>query len=260
MTLRRIRRAVALVFVLSLCILRYWLMRLRGPMTLERRALWLQGAARSILKTLGIEFQVEGQPPTRGLVVANHLSYLDILIISAVMPCFFVAKMEIGGWPFFGKAARSGGTIFVDRSSLSSAMTVAEQISERLKLPVPVLLFPEGTSTDGAQLLRFHSRLIDPATTAGASITATAIRYLVDDGDVEERELCWYGDEPFLTHLWKVLGVARFSGHLWFGEPKIYSHRREAADKTHAEITAWREATAPATQSEMVTQTANAVN
>ena len=85
------------------------------------------------------------------------------------MPCFFVAKMEIGGWPFFGKAARSGGTIFVDRSSLASAMSVAEQMTERLKLPipVPVLLFPEGTSTDGSQVLRFHSRLIDPATSTG---------------------------------------------------------------------------------------------
>jgi 1-acyl-sn-glycerol-3-phosphate acyltransferase len=252
-TLRRIRRAVALVFVLAFCILRYWMARLRGPMTLERRALWLQGSARSILKCLGIYFQVEGQPPTCGLVVANHLSYLDILIISAVMPCFFVAKMEISGWPYFGKAARSGGTIFVDRSSLASAMSVADQISERLQLPVPVLLFPEGTSTDGAQLLRFHSRLIDPATAAGAPITAAAIRYLIEGG-IEERELCWYGDEAFITHMWKVLGVAGFSARLRFFEPKIYPHRREAADRTHAEITAWREASALATESAMATQ------
>ena len=72
---------------------------------------------------------MEGQPPTCGLVVSNHLSYLDIVIISAAMPCFFVAKMEIGGWPFFGKAARSGGTIFLDRSSLASAKSVAEQMT-----------------------------------------------------------------------------------------------------------------------------------
>ena len=107
MTLRRIRRAVALAFMLALCILRYWLARLRGPMTLERRALWLQACARSILSSLGITYEVEGQPPTCGLVVSNHLSYLDIIIISAAMPCFFVAKVEIDGWPFFGKAART---------------------------------------------------------------------------------------------------------------------------------------------------------
>jgi 1-acyl-sn-glycerol-3-phosphate acyltransferase len=178
-------------------------------------------------------------------VVSNHLSYLDILIISAAMPCFFVSKAEVSGWPFFGKAARSGGTIFLDRSSQASAMSVAEQMSERLSLPipVPVLLFPEGTSTDGAQLLRFHSRLIDPATTAGVPITAAGIRYVIEGG-VEERELCWYGDEEFLPHLWKVLGVAGFFAELRFGEPHIYTDRRVAADQARAEITAWREANA----------------
>ena len=123
---------MALAFVLALCILRYWLARLRGPMTLERRAKWLQACARRILISLGITYEVEGQPPTCGLVVSNHLSYLDIIIISAAMPCFFVAKVEVNGWPFFGKAARTGGTIFLDRSSQASAMSVAEQISERL--------------------------------------------------------------------------------------------------------------------------------
>ena len=253
MTLRAIWRAVALAFALAMCVVRYWLDRLRGPMTLERRALWLQGTARAILRVLDIRSQVEGQPPVCGLVISNHLSYLDIIIISATMPCFFVAKMEIDGWPFFGKAARSGGTIFLDRSSLASAMTVAEQMTERLKLPVPVLLFPEGTSTDGAQVLRFHSRLIDPATSTGAPITAAAIRYVIE-GNVEERELCWYGDEEFITHLWKVLGVTGFSAQLRFGEPRIYSDRRMAADQAHAEITAWREAGTLETESAMAMQ------
>jgi len=252
-TLRRVWRAVALALALAMCVVRYWVARLRGPMTLERRALWLQGAARWILKVLDIRSQVEGQPPACGLVVSNHLSYLDIIIISATMPCFFVAKMEIVGWPFFGRAARSGGTIFLDRSSLASATTVAEQITERLELPVPVLLFPEGTSTDGAQVLRFHSRLIEPAITAGAPITAAAIRYVIEGG-VEERELCWYGDEEFITHLWKVLGVKGFAAQLHFGEPRIYSDRRVAADETHAEIMAWREGNVPETESAMAMQ------
>ena len=251
--MRRIRRAVALAFALAMCIVRYWLDRLHGPMTMERRALWLQGSARAILKVLDIETQVEGQTPSCGLVVSNHLSYLDIIIISATMPCFFVAKMEIGSWPFFGRAARSGGTIFLDRSSLASAMTVAEQMTERLKLPVPVLLFPEGTSTDGARVLRFHSRLIDPATFVGSPLTAAAIRYSIQGG-LEERELCWYGDEEFATHLWKVLGVTGFAAQLHFGRPKIYSDRRVAADQTHAEITAWRTAGELETESAMTTQ------
>jgi len=230
---------VALVLVLGFGILRFWLLRLRGPLTMEQRALWVQRTCRGILAGAGIRYRVEGQPPTHGLVVCNHLSYLDVLILSAAMPCFFVAKVEIGGWPFFGQAARIGGTIFLDRSSLASAMTVAEQMSERLKLPIPVLLFPEGTSTDGSQVLRFHSRLIDPATSAAAPITAAAVRYLIEDG-TPERELCWYGDELFVTHLLKVLGVAGFSAKVRFGSTRVYTDRRAAADTTHAEITSMR--------------------
>lgn len=239
MSFRAIRRAVALAFALAMCIVRYWLTRVRGPLTMEQRALWCQQAAKGILAGVGIHYRVHGQPPTRGLVVANHLSYLDILILSAAMPCFFVAKVEIGGWPFFGKSARIGGTIFVDRTSLASAMSVAEQMSERLKLPIPVLLFPEGTSTDGSQLLRFHSRLIDPATSAGAPITAAAVRYVIDGG-IAERELCWFGDALFLPHLWKALGTVGFSAEVTFGEPHVYFDRRTAADATHAEIEAMR--------------------
>jgi 1-acyl-sn-glycerol-3-phosphate acyltransferase len=155
------------------------------------------------------------------------------------MPCFFVAKLEIGGWPIFGKAARNVGTIFLDRSSQDSAMSVAEQMTERFKLPIPVLLFPEGTSTDGSQVLRFHSRLIDPATSTGTQITTAAVRYVIEDG-TPEQELCWFGGASFTPHLLKVLGVAGFSAKVRFGQSRIYTDRRNAADITHAEIAAMR--------------------
>jgi 1-acyl-sn-glycerol-3-phosphate acyltransferase len=161
------------------------------------------------------------------------------VILSAAMPCFFVAKMEIDAWPFFGKAARSGGTIFLDRASRSSANSVASQMTQRLQMPVPVLLFPEGTSTDGSQVLPFHSRLIHPATEAGALITAASIRYVIEDG-TPERELCWFGNVLFLPHLWKTLGTAGFSAEVRFGEPRVYPDRRKAAEATHAEIVAMR--------------------
>lgn len=239
MNLRAFRRAVALAFALALCVLRYWLARMHGPLTLERRALWLQSACRLILASLGIHYFVEGQPPERGVVVANHLSYLDIVILSAAMPCFFVAKAEIRNWPFFGKAARVGGTLFIDRSSLASAEKVASLIAKRLELPVPVLFFPEGTSTDGTSLLPFHPRLFEPAVRAEANVTAAAVRYVLAEG-AEERDLCWFGDEGFLPHLWKALGTAGFTAEVRFGEPQIYPHRRVAADQTRAEIAAMR--------------------
>jgi 1-acyl-sn-glycerol-3-phosphate acyltransferase len=192
-----------------------------------------------MLASLGIRYKVVGQPPTHGLVVSNHLSYLDILILAAAMPCFFVSKMEISHWPFFGKAGRAGGTIFLDRSSLASANAVAGQMRERLELPIPVLLFPEGTSSDGSRVLRFHSRLLDPAIKCGAPITAAALRYTIDGG-VEEKELCWFGSAAFLPHLWKALDTPGFSARVRFGQPKVYADRRAAAAATHAEVTAMR--------------------
>jgi 1-acyl-sn-glycerol-3-phosphate acyltransferase len=230
---------VALAFALASMFFRYWATRLRGPLTLEQRADWMQYSGRIVLAALGIHYRVEGHPPTSGIVVANHLSYLDVPIFSAIMRCFFVAKAEISKWPYFGGAARSGGTLFVDRSSLASAEDVAAEIGRRLVLPVPTLFFPEGTSTDGASVLRFHSRLFEPAIVAQVPVTAAAIRYVLAD-DTAEQELCWFGDAGFLPHLWKILGTAGFTVEVSFGEPRIYPHRRVAADQTHEEVVAMR--------------------
>lgn len=241
MSFRRLRRAVALAFSLFVVAVRYWLLRVRGPVPMEQRAQWLQNSCRLILRSLGIHASIEGAPPSHGLVVSNHLSYLDILILSSAMPCFFVSKIEIGSWPFFGWAARAGGTIFLDRSSRASATAVARQMAERFKTQVPVLLFPEGTSTDGSSVLPFHPRLIDPATSNGIPVTAAAVRYTIEGG-VEEQELCWFGDESFAPHMLKALGAPGFTALVMFGEPRIYPDRRTAANATHAEIVAMRAA------------------
>jgi 1-acyl-sn-glycerol-3-phosphate acyltransferase len=232
--LRLIRRAVALGFALIINILRFWTLRLRGPRTLECRAAWLQESCARVMRSMGVRCDVEGLIPTQGLVVSNHLSYLDILVLSAVMPCFFVAKAEIGRWPYFGKAARAGGTLLLDRTSLASAEKVSATIRERLKLRVPVLLFPEGTSTDGT-MRRFHGRFFEPAVRAEAPVTAVSIRYVTSDG-TPERELCWFGDASFGPHLLKTLGGPEFRAELHFGEPRVYAHRRIAARDTFAEI------------------------
>jgi 1-acyl-sn-glycerol-3-phosphate acyltransferase len=237
--LRAFRRAVALGSALAACVLNYWLMRLYGAMTMERRALWLQQASRGVLASLGIRTRVKGEAPKRGLIVSNHLSYLDILILSAAAPCFFVSKAEIDRWPYFGRAARAGGTIFIVRGNRASAEATAAEIAQRLTMAVPVLLFPEGTSTDGSRVSRFHSRLMQPAIAAGAPVTPAAVRYTIEGG-VPERELCWYGDAAFLPHLWKALGTAGFSADLRFGEPHVYTDRHVAAARTHAEVEAMR--------------------
>ena len=248
MTPRRCWRAAALAWALTLCMIRLALVRLQGPLTPMRRALWLQSAGRGVLSALGIHYRVAGATPIRGLVVSNHLSYLDILIYSAVMPCAFVSKIEISRWPYFGFAARTGGTLFLDRSSRAAAAAVAAQMSTRLHFNIPVLLFPEGTSTDGSQVLPFYTSLFEPAVKTAAPVTPAAVRYVVERG-VAESALCWFGDAPFLSHLWKALGTPGFFAEVTFGEPRIFCDRREAARVTHEHVVAMRECVMAATQS-----------
>jgi 1-acyl-sn-glycerol-3-phosphate acyltransferase len=230
---------VALAFALADCFVSYCFLRLRGKPSLVQRAQWLQSASRLVLGSLQVRYVSEGTPPKSGLIVANHLSYLDIAILSAISPCFFVAKSEIASWPYFGWAAKAGGTLFLDRSSRASAKAVADRIAERLSLPVPMLFFPEGTSTDGSSVLPFHRWLFEPAVQTGAEVTPAAISYCMDGG-VEERELCWFGDAGFLPHLWKALAIQGFTAHVQFGAAQVYSDRRIAAAETHNVIAAMR--------------------
>jgi len=238
-SMRTTRRAVTLGLLLAYCLLRSLISRLTGPDTLERRAQWNHSSAKLVLAVLGVRLKITGKPPAGGLLVSNHLSYLEVLVYGAALPCFLVAKAEISRWPFFGALARAGGTLFIDRGSRESALAVSQEIAARLKGNVPVLFFPEGTSTDGT-LLRFHSRLFTPAVDAGAPVTAAAVRYVPEDGS-PERTLCWFGDDEFLPHLWKALGGPNFSAEVHFGEPRIYADRRTAANATFAEIEAMRE-------------------
>jgi 1-acyl-sn-glycerol-3-phosphate acyltransferase len=229
---------VALGWALTLCLFHFCVGRLRGPMTLERRTRWVHKCGHLVTAGMGIEVRVTGHPPASGLLVSNHLSYLDIVAYCAATPCFLISKKEVRSWPFFGMLARMGGTLFVDRARLASAEAVARQISHRLVYPAPILLFPEGTSSDGRKVLRFHTRLIEPAVIAEAQMTAAAIRYVVQGG--HERDLCWFDDTLFLPHLFRVLGTAGFSAEIRFGEPRVYPDRRTAASKMHAEVTAMR--------------------
>ena len=203
-----------------------------------------------ILSSLGIEYEVEGQPPNpraRGLKPPQLSRHHHHQRGHALLFCRQSGDRRLALLRQGGAQRRNDLSGPLEHGQRRRRWPNKSQNGSVWPIPVPVLLFPEGTSTDGAQLLRFHSRLIDPATAAGAPITAAGIRYVIEGG-VEERELCWYGDEEFVTHLWKVLGVAGFSAQLRFGEPKIYTDRRVAAEQTHAEITAWRQARALAVQ------------
>ena len=206
-----------------------------------QRAEWMQYCGRAILSAMGIQYRVEGATPSGPvLIVANHLSYLDIVICAAAAPCAFVAKDEIAAWPFFGKLARLGGTIFLDRQSRMSAWDAAETMAMRLAEGVPVLVFPEGTSTDGRELQRFHSTLFEPAVESGLAVVPAAVFYEPTGDHLREWDICWFGDALFLPHLTQVLGLLDFVAVVRFGKSEVFPDRRTAAWRSHDAIEAMR--------------------
>ena len=188
---------------------------------------------------MGVRLDCRGPRPVEGLVCANHLSYLDILVCAAAAPCVFVSKIEIRRWPLFGFFARAAGTIFIDRQSRASTDAVAQQIGAVFATGVPVLLFPEGTSTDGSRVLRFHPSLLDPAVRSQTPIAAAALGYRARS--VPERDLCWFGDAAFLPHLLRTLTRARLEAIVeFYPEPASYTDRKAAALDLQEKVEAMR--------------------
>jgi len=185
-----------------------------------------------------MEVSVSGSIPKGGLVVSNHLSHLDILLYAAVTPCVFVSKSEVLAWPMFGILARCGGTIFVDRGRVHGVNHPAHQIAEVLRRDIPVILFPEGTSSDGSAVLPFRSALFEPAIVTHSSIRCAAVGYSASDS--VEADLCYYGEITFFPHLLDVLARKRVGGTIVFGEEIHADDRKAAANRSWGEVVAMR--------------------
>lgn len=183
------------------------------------------------LAALNVQISASGQLPSSGLIVSNHLSYLDILALSAAVPCVFVSKAEVERWPIFGRYARWAGSVFVRRHDRTDAARANISVAEALKNGVPVLLFPEGTTTAGRSVLRFHSTMLQPAVEAAVLITPCAIRYELDDGNVGQ-EVCWWGDLTLWPHFWNLLGKKVVRARIAFGEPILASGDRKRLSHT----------------------------
>jgi 1-acyl-sn-glycerol-3-phosphate acyltransferase len=203
-------------------------------MTVRERACWLQDAAQTVLQRIGIAVVAQGDPLRQGLLVSNLLSYLDVLAYASTMPCTFVAKREVRGWPVFGKFATMAGTIYVDRERHAGNGGAAALMEEALAAGVTVVLFPEGTSSDGREVLRFHSGLFEPAIRADAAVTAAAIGY--SSCTAGEARIAYHGEDVFGTHLVRTLGQSKLEARVAFATARRYADRKEAARATQAEI------------------------
>jgi 1-acyl-sn-glycerol-3-phosphate acyltransferase len=211
-------------------------LRLKGrPLSALDRAGWLHDAARTILRRVGTEVIAEGEPPSHVLIVSNHLSYMDVLVYASLLPCLFVSKREVQDWPVMGRLASMAGTIYVERERSADHRSAAGLLEQALAAQVPVVLFPEGTSTDGGTLLPFRSPFFEPAVRTHAEVTAAAIGY--ESSTAAESELAYCGDDTFGPHLLHTFGQVGVRAHVAFSSAGgRYVDRKEAARMTHAEV------------------------
>jgi 1-acyl-sn-glycerol-3-phosphate acyltransferase len=167
---------------------------------------------RLLCRLFSIRLNVTGTVPVRGacLVISNHVSWLDVVILSAVMPLSFVAKREVSHWPFFGTLARLQRTVFVDRERRHTTAKVADSVAGRLAAGEAIVLFGEGTSHDGASVLPFKSSLFAAATAPHIGIVPVTLAYRTRWGlPMSRRErpsFAWYGDMDLISHLWNFMG------------------------------------------------------
>lgn len=195
--------------------------------------------ARGMCRIIGMSVDVEGVPPALGVVVANHLGYCDVLLLGSCFPTSFIAKSELSGWPLLGTVARSGGTLFVERARLRDIPRVFEAMTARLRAGQRVVMFPEGTSTDGVSVLPFKSSLLAGAAAERHPVSFAALAYETPPGWPRAGvSVAWWGDATLVPHLWRLLQIPKFRGTVRFGaEPIVDGDRKALARRLHHGVT-----------------------
>lgn len=204
---------------------------------LASRCEWQQEVAKRMLAALGVEVITKGNFPESGLLVSNHLSYLDVVALASLGSAVFVSKSDVMKWPLIGTLLRHSGTILTHRNEPLKAATTASEIRAALDAPLPVALFPEGTSSDGSLVLPFRTTLFQPAHDAAVSITPARILYTSATGNPAE-DIAYHSDHSFFPHLAKLSRLKDVQAHIAFGNPQPpRENRKRSAVHFHAEVT-----------------------
>ena len=201
-----------------------------GPSS--RRAVTRRWCAR-LLRILNVETRVRGRLPgddPNVLIVANHISWLDILVLNAAQPMRFVAKAELARWPIAGRLIRDVGTLFVERSRRLDAHRMNRQTEEALASGDVVAVFPEGTTTDGTKLLPFKSSLLQAIVVARGRVQPVAIRYRTPTGMLSLVP-AYVDDVSIIESFWCVVNASGLVVELEAlpALPADGAHRRELA-------------------------------
>jgi 1-acyl-sn-glycerol-3-phosphate acyltransferase len=207
---------------------------------LSARTEWLHRWCRFACRVLGIRVTTLGAMPRSGLLVCNHLSYLDIIVLSSIRPCIFVAKRDVAGWPLFGWLAHAAGTIFVDRQRPLATAFAVNRIHATLASGSVVVLFPEGTSSDGSTVLPFKSALLESAVQLRCPVASASIQYALDDGSVAD-EVCYWRDMTLVPHLFNLFFKREIRAKYSFSWAKVRAgDRKEIARELRDEIASIR--------------------
>ncbi|MFL6231893.1 MAG: lysophospholipid acyltransferase family protein [Thermoanaerobaculia bacterium] len=185
-----------------------------------------RGTSRALLRLLRAEVRVSGPPPSPPfLLAANHLSYVDILVLASRFPMRFVAKTEVRRWPLLGPICRGFGTIFIDRSDRRDIPRVLAEIERALGRGDGVILFPQGTSSSGDSVLPFRSPLLALPARRGLPVHAAALRY-------DPPSVCWWGGTPLGAHLLGLFRLERIEATVDFApEPVVDGDRKRLAER-----------------------------
>lgn len=178
--------------------------------------------ARQMLVIVGIDLVVQGRPPSSGpvLLVANHLSWLDILVMHASHYCRFVSKSDIGQWPFVNTLAFGAGTLYIERASRRDAHRLVQHMAERLKAGDVLAVFPEGTTGDGVTLKPFHANLIQAAIMAAVPVQPIALKFLDAHSGAPSFAPRYIDDDSFGRSVWNTLTAPPLRAVVRFGEPQ----------------------------------------
>ena len=221
--MRALRAVARLASALAHALGGWWTITYAFPkLTPPQREECVQQWARKMLAILGIELRLSGAPPAHGpmLLVANHISWLDILVMHAARHCRFVAKADVRRWPLIGTLATGAGTLYIERESRRDAMRVVHHMAESLRAGDILAVFPEGTTSDGRALLPFHANLLQAAISADAPVQPVALSFVDAASGEMSTAASYIGDDTLVGSLWRTVTAPSLAAVVVFGVPE----------------------------------------
>jgi 1-acyl-sn-glycerol-3-phosphate acyltransferase len=191
----------------------------------------VQAWALGMLARLAIKIIVHGQPPVTGpiLLVANHISWLDIVVMHAARHCRFVSKGDVQHWPLVGTLATGSGTLYITRESRRDAMRVVHQMHHGLMQGDVLAVFPEGTTGDGTQLLPFHANLLQAAIAAQAPVQPVALSFVSSVTQAMHCAPIFVDNDTLMQSLWRTLRASDVVAVVHYGQPELAQGRDRRA-------------------------------